>query len=410
MVNYSFFRNTGVFGVIGILLVTLFTSVTAQAASSVSWPKAPRVDASSWAVIDARSGQVVSAHNADKQLPPASLTKMMTLYLAFEEIKLGRLDTTARVSVSHKAWKIGGSTMFLEPRMKPTVKELLHGIATLSGNDACIVLAEHIDGSEEAFAQRMNDKARELGLENSHFANATGFPQEGHYSSAMDMAKLGAALWRDFPEMYEIFGEKSYSFDGRSQPNRNRLLWSYPEADGIKTGHTEEAGYCLVGSAEMNSTRFVASVFGTSSDRSRAQQTKTLLQFSFRNFVTLRPTEREIRRQIEVFEGTESKVWLKPAEQIWVTVPKGNESSLSFRLRYDAPLKAPIRADEKLGTIDAVFGNNRGNAKVLKSVDMVSTREVGRASWISRQWDGLRLWWRDSSDEVFEEGSASDNP
>ena len=406
MVNRDLCRSTGVRALFGLLAAALLLISSAQAAD-VSWPKAPQVDASSWAVIDARSGQVVSASNADEKLPMASLTKMMTLYLAFEEIKLGRLDTNARVSVSKKAWKIGGSSMFLEPRMKPTVKELLHGIATLSGNDACIVLAEHIDGSEEGFAQRMNDKARQLGMVNSHFLNATGFPQEGHYSSAMDMAILGAALWRDFPKMYEIFSEKGYTFDGRHQPNRNRLLWSYPEADGIKTGHTEEAGYCLVGSAEINTTRFVASVFGTSSDRSRAQQTKTLLQFSFRNFVTLRPTEREIRRQVEVFEGTESQVWLKPADPIWVTVPKGNEASLSFRLRYDAPLKAPIQEAQKLGTIDAVFGDNRDTAQVLKSVDMIATRAVERASWISRQWDGVRLWWREPDSEESE-GSATE--
>lgn len=403
MVNNNLIRSTGVRGLLALMATALLLISTAQA-TDVSWPKAPQVDASAWAVIDARSGQVVSANDADKQLPMASLTKMMTLYLAFEEIKLGRLDTNARVSVSKKAWKIGGSSMFLEPRMKPTVKELLHGIATLSGNDACIVLAEHIDGSEEGFAQRMNEKAKQLGMNNSHFLNATGFPQDGHYSSAMDMAILGAALWRDFPEMYGIFGEKGYTYDGRHQPNRNRLLWSYPEADGIKTGHTEAAGYCLVGSAEMNSTRFVAAVFGTDSDRSRAQQTKTLLQFSFRNFVTVRPSEREIRRQVEVFEGTESQLWLKPADPIWVTVPKGNEAALSFRLRYETPLKAPISEAQKLGTIDAVFGNSRDNAQVLKSVDMIATRAVERASWVSRQWDGLRLWWRDSSDEESAEG------
>ncbi|WP_232726638.1 D-alanyl-D-alanine carboxypeptidase family protein [Mariprofundus ferrinatatus] len=377
--------------------------ISASEAASVSWPKAPQVDATSWAVIDARSGQVVSANNANQELPPASLTKMMTLYLAFEEIKLGRLDLNTRITVSQKAWKIGGSTMFLEPRLTPTVKEVLHGIATLSGNDACIALAEHIDGSEAGFAQRMNEKAKKLGLEDSHFVNATGFPEEGHYSSAMDMAKLGAALWRDFPDMYEIFNEREYTYDGRTQPNRNRLLWSYPDADGIKTGHTEEAGYCLVGSAEKDTTRFVAAVFGTSSDRARAAHTKTLLKFSFRNFVTLRPSERDIRRQVEVFEGTEGEVWLKPADPIWITVPKGNESALSFRLRYDAPLKAPIKEGEKLGTIDAVFGTDRDNAEVLKSVDMVATRGVERASWISRQWDGLRLWWREG-----DEGSASE--
>jgi len=401
MVNTKQSHTMGLLALLTMLIVSFALPVQAQA---VSWPKPPSINSKSWAIIDARSGQVIAQHNADQPLPPASLTKMMTLYLAFEDIKLGRLDLNTRIPVSKKAWKIGGSTMFLEPRLKPTVEEILHGIATLSGNDACIALAEHLDGSEESFADRMTTKARELGLQNSQFLNATGFPKEGHHSSAMDMAKLGAALWRDHPEMYKLFGEKDYTYEGRTQPNRNRILWSYPEADGIKTGHTEEAGYCLVGSAEKNSTRFVSAVFGTESDRARAQQTKTLLKYAFRNFVTQRPSEREIRRQVEIFEGTEGHVWLKPATPIWVTVPKGNESSLSFRLRYEAPLKAPVTKDQKLGSIDAVFGDGE-NKEILQSVAMIAARDVERASWVSRQWDGLRLWWREDSGEEADTGN-----
>jgi len=386
--------------VIASICLTLLLSLSAQAAP---WPKSPSIEAKSWAMIDARSGQIIAEHNADIQLPPASLTKMVTLYLAFEAIKKGRLDPEATVSVSKKAWKIGGSTMFLEPRMHPKINELLHGIATLSGNDACIALAEHMDGSEEAFAERMNDKAAELGMLHSHFANATGFPVEGHYSSAMDMAIVGASLWRDFPEQFKLFGEKNYTFDKRTQPNRNRLLWSLPEADGIKTGHTKEAGYCLVGSAEKKTTRFIAAVFGTKSDRARAQQTKTLIQFGFRNFTTVRPTERDIRRQVEVFEGVENHVWLKPALPIWVTIPKGSESSLSFHLRYESPLKAPIRKGQKLGTIDAVVGSKDGNGKIIRSFPMIAARAVDQASWLSRQWDGLRLWIRDSTGDMLQD-------
>lgn len=391
-------RNIRYFSVIPALCVTLLLSIAAQAAP---WPKSPSIEAKSWAMIDARSGQIIAEHNADEQLPPASLTKMVTLYLAFEAIKKGRLDPESTVTVSKKAWKIGGSTMFLEPRMHPKINDLLHGIATYSGNDACIALAEHMDGSEEAFAERMNDKARELGMMHSHFVNATGFPVKGHYSSAMDMAIVGAALWRDFPKQFKLFKEKSYTFDKRTQPNRNRLLWSLPEADGIKTGHTKEAGYCLVGSAEKKTTRFIAAVFGTKSDRARAQQTKTLIQFGFRNFITVRPTERDIRRQVEVFEGVENHVWLKPALPIWVTIPKGSESSLSFHLRYNSPLKAPIRKGQHLGTIDAVVGSKDGNGKVIRSFPMIASRAVDQASWISRQWDGLRLWMRDSTDDIL---------
>ncbi len=390
------------------LCMALLLLMSTNAALAAPWPKSPSIEAKSWAMIDARSGQIIAEHNADEQLPPASLTKMVTLYLAFEAIKKGRLDPEATVSVSKKAWKIGGSTMFLEPRMHPKVKELLHGIATYSGNDACIALAEHMDGSEEAFAERMNDKARELGMLHSHFVNATGFPVEGHHSSAMDMAIVGAALWRDFPEQFKLFGEKDYTFDHRTQPNRNRLLWSLPEADGIKTGHTKAAGYCLVGSAEKKTTRFIAAVFGTKSDRARAQQTKTLLNFGFRNFTTVRPAERDIRRQVEVFEGVANHVWLKPALPIWVTVPKGSETSLSFRLRYASPLMAPIRKNQKLGTIDAVVGGRDGHGKTIRSFPMVAARAVEQASWISRQWDGLRLWVRDASKDML--GGESGKP
>ncbi len=389
-----------------LLLLLAACMLYSTAATAGSWPKPPSIHAKAWAMIDARSGQILAQHNAEMELPPASLTKMMTLYLAFEAIKQGRLNLDEQVNVSKKAWKIGGSTMFLDPRMHPRVEQLLHGIATYSGNDACIALAEHLDGSEEAFAERMNEKATELGMRHTHFKNATGFPTEGHYSSAIDMAILGAALWRDFPERYKLFGEKDYTFDGRTQPNRNRLLWSMPGADGVKTGHTHAAGYCLVGSAERGTTRFTAAVFGTKSDRARAQETKVLLRFGFRNFVTVRPSEREIRRKVEVFEGTESHVWLKPVLPVWVTIPKG-KAHLAFRLRYKAPLKAPIKKGEKLGMIDAVL-NDSAQPHVIRSFPMVAARRVEQASWFSRQIDAIRLWLR--GDDTVANNSAGDHP
>ena len=389
-------------------LALLFALILPSVIQAANWPTPPSIDSKSWAIIDARSGQIIGENNAHQKLPPASLTKLMTLYLAFDAIKQGRLDLNSTVQVSKKAWKIGGSTMFLEPRLTPTVEQILHGIATLSGNDACIALAEHMDGTEEAFAQRMNKKAAELGLTDSNFLNSTGFPKEGHYSSAMDMALLGAALWRDFPEQYKLFGEKEYTYDNHTQPNRNRLLWSYPDADGIKTGHTQAAGYCLVGSAERGTTRFVAAVFATDSDRARAQHTKTLLEFGFRNFSTLRPSERDIRRRVEVFEGTEDHVWLKPTAPLWVTVPKGKESTLSYRLRYEAPLKAEIKKDQVIGSIDAILGDKSDEANILKSVPMVATQGVERASWFGRQWDSLRLWGRKFfADDAKESEAAS---
>lgn len=367
--------------------------VAAGQAYAIPWPQSPNVKAKSWALLDANSGQVLSKHNENEKLAPASLTKMMTLYLAFEDLKLGRLKLDESISVSRKAWKIGGSTMFLDPRMHPNVEELLHGIATLSGNDACIALAEHIAGSEDAFAERMNQKASELGMTHTHFVNATGFPAKNHYSSAMDMALLGAALWRNFPDQYKIFREKSYTYKGHTQPNRNRLLWSYPLADGIKTGHTKEAGYCLVGSAEKDHSRLVAAVFGTSSDAERASQTKVLLTFGFRNFTTLRPAEREIRRQVEVYQGKANHVWLIPANPVWITVPRGYEKQVSFRLRYPAPLIAPVKQGENIGVIEAVMMDKKQGPQVLAKVNMQARHTVKQASWIGRNWDILRLWW-----------------
>jgi len=379
-------------------LIFMIAMLLPLAASAVTWPQSPAIKAKSWALIDARSGQVLSSHDETLKLPPASLTKMMTLYLVFQDLKLGRLNPDEKVPVSEKAWKIGGSTMFLEPRMHPTVHELLHGISTLSGNDACIAMAEFIAGSEEAFADRMNETAKKLGLTHTHFVNATGFPAEGHYSSAIDMARLGAALWRDFPDQYKLVSEKNFTYDGRTQWNRNRLLWSMPEADGVKTGHTEQAGFCLVASAERDNTRLVSAVFGTDSDKARQQESRTLLLHGFRNFVTLRPAERDIRRQAEVFEGTSEAVWLVPSQPVWVTVPKGNESALAFRLRYDSPLKAPIAKGAAIGSIDAVVRDGN-NEQVLTSVAMEAADEVAQASWVGRQWDSFRLWWRENEAE-----------
>jgi len=380
------------------LVCTIF--MAGQQAQAATWPQGPKLKATAWVLMDARSGQVLSQHNEHQEISPASLTKMMTLYLAFEDIKLGRLDLHEKVQVSKKAWKIGGSTMFLDPRMHPTVELLLHGIATLSGNDASIALAEHMAGSEEAFADRMNQKAKELGMTHTHFVNATGFPTKGHYSSAMDMARLGAALWRDFPDHYVIFSEKNFSYKGHTQPNRNRLLWGYPLVDGIKTGHTEDAGYCLVASDGKDHARLVSSVFGTSSDAERARQSRVLLQFGFRNFSSLRPAERDIRRRVEVFQGKSDHVWLVPARPVWITVPKGYENRVSFRLRYPAPLIAPIKKGQSVGRIEAILSEGKKDATILARVDMQAKRKVGLASWLGRQWDALRLWWSRTEEQA----------
>jgi len=375
----------------GVMLVAVLGLATA--AEAVVLPPPPRLEAKAWALMDARSGQIIAAHRADSPLPPASLTKMMVLYLAFEAIEAGRLRLDERVRVSKKAWKMPGSKMFLDPRMHPTVEELLHGIATQSGNDATIALAEHIAGDEAAFVVMMNEKARELGLEKTHYRNATGLPEPGHVSTALDLVRLGAALWRDHPRFYSLFAEKEYTYAGIRQLNRNRLLWMDPRVDGIKTGHTQEAGFCLVASAEDHGMRLVAAVLGAKSDLARAQEARKLLDYGFRNFVSVRPASKQLRWQVEVFEGKQNEVVLVPASSAWLTLPRGAEKGLRFRLRVRTPLIAPLAKGERVGTIDAVIVD-RGKERVLRSIPLVVGKPVERASWLGRQWDRLRLWWR----------------
>jgi len=362
-------------------------------AANITWPSEPELKAKSWVLLDARSGQVLAKYEENLRLAPASMTKMMTLYLAFEAIKSGNVDLDERVNISTKAWKVGGSTMFLEPRMHPTIREIIHGVATFSGNDAAIVIAEHISGSESAFVALMNGKAKALGMSNTHFSNPTGFPDENHFSTAMDMAKLAVALWRDFPKFFEVFAEKSYTFDGRTQWNRNRLLWTMPEARGLKTGHTEEAGYCLTAAAEKGDMRLVSSVFGTDSKTARQKQSQVLLRYGMGQCVTLRPKEKDIRRKIEVFEGTQEFVWLKPAKSVWITVPQGSEKHLGFALHYTSPQLAPIQQGEQLGDIQATL-RIADEDVTLQSIPMLAEQSVERASWFGRKWDTLRLWWR----------------
>ena len=379
-------------------ILTLTLLLLANTAMAINWPQAPKLEAKSWVLLDARSGQIVTAHDEHQKLAPASLTKMLTLYVAFSDLKLGRLNLDEQINVSTKAWKIGGSTMFLDPRMHPTVREVLHGIATLSGNDACIALAEHMAGSEKAFVNIMNTTAAQIGMEESHFVNSTGFPDDNHYSTANDMALLGATLWREFPEQYKIFAEKEFTYANHTQPNRNRLLWRDDRVDGIKTGHTEEAGYCLVSSAEEDQTRLISVVLGTATMNAREAQSQILLNYGFRNFTTVRPAEQDIRREVEVFEGDENSVWLRPATPVWLTVPKGYETNVGFRLRYESPVKAPLKKAQHLGIIEA-FVKEGGNSKLLTSIPMQTANAVGRASWFGRKVDGFRLWLRDEQEE-----------
>src|SRR5690554_2558475 len=257
-------------------------------------PAMPELAAKSYVLMDAASGNILVEHNGDERLPPASLTKLMTAYIATVEMKRGQIAEQDLVTVSEKAWRTGGSRMFIDVGKQVSVDDLLHGIIIQSGNDASVALAEHIAGSEEAFSSMMNQAAARLQLNNSHFKNSTGLPAEDHYSSAHDMARLARAIIYEDPEHYAIYAQKEFLWNGIKQPNRNLLLWRDKSVDGLKTGHTDEAGYCLVASAVRDDMRLISVVFGAASEASRAAETQKLLTYGFRFF---RSEERRVGKE-----------------------------------------------------------------------------------------------------------------
>lgn len=361
-------------------------NVAPQGAAIV--PAAPQLAASSYILLDARSGKVLMEHNADEPLPPASLTKMMTSYIASLEILRGQIKEEDLVLVSEKAWRKGGSKMFIEVGNQVKVIDLLRGIIIQSGNDASIAMAEHIAGSEEAFADLMNSHARRLGMDNTHFENSTGWPAEGHLSTARDMATMAKAIIRDDPEHYKIYKEKEFVWNGIRQPNRNLMLWRDSTVDGLKTGHTEEAGYCLVASAERDGMRLVSVVMGTSSEQARAAETQKMLTWGFRFFETKTFYEPgQVLSQARVWAGVENEVALGLADGLVMTMPKGQAEKLEAGITMNSTIKAPITAGDVLGQVEVKLGE-----EVLHSAPLVALADVEQAGLFGRLWDNIRLF------------------
>ncbi len=361
-------------------------NVAPQGAAIV--PAAPQLAASSYILLDARSGKVLMEHNADEPLPPASLTKMMTSYIASLEILRGQIKEEDLVLVSEKAWRKGGSKMFIEVGNQVKVIDLLRGIIIQSGNDASIAMAEHIAGSEEAFADLMNSHARRLGMDNTHFENSTGWPAEGHLSTARDMATMAKAIIRDDPEHYKIYKEKEFVWNGIRQPNRNLMLWRDSTVDGLKTGHTEEAGYCLVASAERDGMRLVSVVMGTSSEQARAAETQKMLTWGFRFFETKTFYEPgQVLSQARVWAGVENEVALGLADGLVMTMPKGQAEKLEAGITMNSTIKAPINAGDVLGQVEVKLGE-----EVLHSAPLVALADVEQAGLFGRLWDNIRLF------------------
>ncbi|WP_372240231.1 D-alanyl-D-alanine carboxypeptidase family protein [Pseudomonas sp. gcc21] len=358
------------------------------AASMPIVPTAPTLAASSYLLVDATSGEVLVEHNADEALPPASLTKMMTSYIASLEILRGQIKEEDMVLVSEKAWRKGGSKMFIEVGSQVRVIDLLRGIIIQSGNDASIALAEHIAGSEEAFADLMNAHAQRLGMTNTHFENSTGWPAEGHVSSARDLAILAKAIIRDDPQHYSIYKEKEFLWQGIKQPNRNLMLWRDSTVDGLKTGHTDEAGYCLVASAKRDDMRLISVVMGTSSEAARAAETQKLLTWGFRFFETRTFYEAdEVLSQARVWAGEQDTVDVGLSDGLVLTLPKGQLEKLEASIVMNSRIKAPIAAGDVLGQVEV-----RDGEKVVHAAPLVALSDVEEAGIFGRLWDSIRLF------------------
>ena len=368
------------------LLVLLFAFVSINA--SAQTVPAPALAARAWLLMDQVTGQVLAEHDADARIEPASLTKLMTAYLTFAALKSGSITLEHVVPVSERAWRMVGSRMFIEPNKPVTVQELVQGMIVQSGNDACVALAELIAGSEEAFAHLMNREAQRLGMKNTHFTNSSGLPDANHYTTARDLSILASAISRDFPEYYHYYSQKEYVYNGIKQPNRNRLLWLDPTVDGLKTGHTEAAGYCLISSAKRGPRRLVSVVLGADSDTIRAQESLKLLNYGFQFFDTakLYDAGQELSR-FRVWKGELNELPVGFVEDFVISLPKGQADKLQSELSSLQPVLAPLQKGQKVGTLRLTL-----DGKAVGEYPVVALRDIAVAGFFGRLWDSLLLW------------------
>jgi len=369
-------------------LLFLFLPLGGQPQASVPLPAPPAIAASSYLLIDYDSGKVLAAKDADKRREPASLTKLMTAYAVFRELKEGNIQLTDQVLVSEKAWRTGGSRMFIEVGKKVKLEDLIKGMIIQSGNDACVALAEHIAGSEETFAELMNNHARRLGMTNTHFTNATGLPNPDHYSTAADIAKLARALIREFPEYYPIYSQKSFVFNGITQHNRNKLLWRDDSVDGMKTGHTKAAGYCLVASAKRDGMRLISVVMGTKSDEARAKASKSLLDYGFRFYQTHRLYgQGEVIKHVRIWKGASEKLPLGLTRDLSVTIPRGQYKHLEARMEVDQRIMAPVKQGDVLGMVKISL-----QGEPIAKAPLVALKPVAEGNIWQQIKDSALLW------------------
>ncbi|MDH5355428.1 MAG: D-alanyl-D-alanine carboxypeptidase [Gammaproteobacteria bacterium] len=374
-------RNTLYFGFFALL----FSANLFAAAKPI--PDPPSLKADSFYLVDFESGQVLAEKDPDKRVEPASITKLMTAFLVDKAIAEGNITADDLVTISEKAWRMKGSKMFVEVGKQVSVGDLLKGLIIQSGNDASVALAEHIAGSESAFVGYMNHQAQVLGMTNTNFQNATGWPAKNHYSTARDIAILTAAMIRDYPETYRYYREKEYTYNGIRQFNRNRLLWRDESVDGVKTGHTDAAGYCLVASAKQGDMRLISVVLGARSDKARTSNSQSLLNYGFRFYETHRLYgANEVLQSTRIWYGEQDQVAVGVDRDIYITIPRGRYRDLDASMDIENQISAPIKRGQEMGQI-----NIKLDEELIISEAIVATHAVAEGSLISRALDSIKL-------------------
>ena len=358
-----------------LLLCFFFSINTLQAAPKII-PRAPDIAARSYILMDYNSTNIIAQKKADMPVAPASITKVMTAFVVFSELEEGNIKLDDLVTISKKAWKTPGSRMFINVNSKVSVKDLLQGMIIQSGNDASVALAEHIAGSEDTFAALMNQHAQELGMKNTHFVNSTGLPDKAHKTTARDLAILARALIKRFPQYYKWYSTKDFTYNKIKQSNRNTLLWRDKSVDGMKTGHTEEAGYCLLASAKRNNMRLISVVLGTSSANARAQETQKLLNFGFRFYEShiIYPAHKSLKK-IRIYKGSKKQLAVGVANDIAVIIPRGQYKNLKPAMTINTPLEAPVSKGQKLGSVKITL-----DGKVLASSPLIALETIPEGS------------------------------
>ena len=348
----------------------------------------PVVAARAWILVDAVTGQTIAAENPQQTVEPASLTKIMTVYLTFDALKENRITRDQQVTVSEKAWKTPGSRMFIEPRKEVTVDEIIQGIVVQSGNDASVAIAQTLAGTEEAFAQRMTEKARELGMTDTTFKNSNGLPDPEHTTTVRDLAILAQRMISDHPNEYQVYSQREFTYNNIKQANRNRLLWADPSVDGMKTGHTEAAGYCLISTAQRGERRIISVLVGADSEATRAEESLKLLNWAFQNFDTVKLVdEGQAAVEARVWEGTAEVAKLGTEESIWLTIPRGKTGDVQLVAQRPDPLFAPLEAGQRVGTLTLTVDN-----QPLRTLPLDVLTDVERAGFFSRAIDQFKLW------------------